>query len=87
MALDERSLIQQQVGVNKPLPLNDFTNAHVETPLEHGARRCARVKFAPLSTRINRFRKFVQKRRVEPCAGVFPTDMLRIKAHDIGLNP
>ena len=48
MALDERSLIQQQVGVNKPLSLNDFTNARVETPLEHGARRCAGVKFAPL---------------------------------------
>ena len=42
MAPDERSLIQQQVDVNKPLPLNDFTKAHVETPLEHGRERLHR---------------------------------------------
>ncbi len=34
---DEPSLIQQQVGVNKPVPLDDFTDADVQTPLEHGA--------------------------------------------------
>ncbi len=39
------------------------------------------------STRINRFRKFAQERMVEPCAGVFRTEMLRVKAHGIGLNP
>ena len=34
---DQRSLIQQQVGVHKPLPHNDFPKADVETALEHGA--------------------------------------------------
>jgi hypothetical protein len=73
---------RKQIGKHEAVPLHDLAVGHRNWRIEHRSRVGKCVEFAPFSTRIDRFRKLVEKISIELPAGHRPTHDSRVEAGD-----